>query len=60
MGAEGLEQHRVGAGHEALGRETIQRRKQRGAAAGIEMGGDFVEQQERGDAGGPSIGRAEI
>ncbi len=30
----------------------IERGKQRRAAAGIEMGGDLVEQQERGDAGG--------
>ena len=44
------ERRRIGAGHPDLRAERCERIVQRGAAAGIEMGDDFVEQQQRRDA----------
>ena len=40
-------QRRLGAGHEGLAVEVVEDREQRRAAAGIEMRGDLVEQQDR-------------
>ncbi len=40
-------ERRLRAGHEGLASEVLEDGEQRGAAAGVEMRGDLVEQQDR-------------
>lgn len=48
FGGEGFEQVGAGAGQKGLAPEGGQGGVERGAAGAIEMGGDLVEQEDRG------------
>src|SRR4051812_2583980 len=49
--ARAFEQGRLGAGDPDLAAAGLEPGEQSGAAAGVEMGGDLVEQQDRAPAG---------
>src|SRR4051812_18606503 len=49
--AGAFEQRRLGAGDPDLAAAGFEPREQSGAAAGVEMGGDLVEQQDRAPPG---------